>query len=338
MQPTPAEPANTQPTPAPDGPTAGAPLVPPPPRHAQWVLMAAAAGSFALFWWAGKWLGVPAHPGYEGSLLRQPTAGGTATAVAAAAVLYLGVAAVVTLLARRQWVYTGLLAASAGLAAWSFRGGPVRFVLLAPDNAGVGAGAFYTLAAETLILGLIVGIGWLVVLPRVAGDATADEPLIPRPPPGTLQAVLSQAAFVAVGVLLLVPNGEKKQAAFGVLVACFIATAVAQHFYHDERVARWFWAGPVIVGVVGYLVNAFGPDATLAVETGRLTGTFGALARPLPLDYAGAGMVGVLMGYWIGSEHPETAKAYLIGGVVHGLKTSRRVADAREPQTGTKEV
>jgi hypothetical protein len=161
-----------------------------------------------------------------------------------------------------------------------------------------------------LLLGAVVGAAWLVVLPRFVGTfAAAPTPAslssALKPDAAVLQAVLAQAAFVAVGVALLVPNADKKQAAFGVLAACFVATGIVQHFFHDEKLARWYWAGPVLVGVAGYLMNAFGAEAAAAVETGRLIGPFAALARPLPLDYAGAGVAGAVMGYWIGSDHPD---------------------------------
>jgi hypothetical protein len=345
-----------QPTPSDNsGPSSAELLVPPPPstlatptptaglatadaagpvpygyhRHTQWVLLGAAASAFALFWWVAEVLGIPAHPGYRGSLLKQPV-GGALLAVVVAAVLVLGTAAVVTRLARRHWAYAGVLAASAGLAAWAFRGGPVGYVLIAPDAVNLNTGVFFGLAVEMLVLGVVVGAAWLVVLPRFAGPLLAGgsdaptplvpvptgatssgvtssgmSPLVPRPDAAVLTAVLAQALLVGVGVALLVPNAEKKQAAFGVLAACFLATAIAQHYFHDEKVARWYWAGPILVGVLGYLLNAFGAGAREAVETGRLVGSFAALARPIPLDYAGAGVAGALMGYWIGSDHPD---------------------------------
>jgi hypothetical protein len=301
----------------PAGPAAPPPpLAHPHPARTQWLLLGSAAAAYLMFWWAGHLLSVPVHRGFEASLLRQPTATGAVVATVAAAALFLVTFAAVSVVAARHWLFAGPLAASAGLAAWSFRGGPSRYVYLAADAAHAGTGAFWALAAELLLLGGVLAIGWVLILPRFdhsAGEddagGTAGSPPRPRPDRDVLQAVLTQAAFGAVGVVLLVPTGDKKQAVFGVAAAFLIATALAQHFYRDERLARWYWAGPVVVGLVGYVVNAFGSDARLAVETGRLTGTFAALARPLPLDYAGAGVVGALVGYWVGSDHPDPAVA-----------------------------
>jgi hypothetical protein len=272
--------------------------------------MAVVVFAYLLFWWGGKLVNVPAHPGFEASILRQPGTG-PVVAVLTAAVFFLGVTALVTLVARRHWIYSGVLAASAGLAAWSFRGGPIQYAMIAPDPVQAGPGVFYVLALELALLGVIVAAAWMVVLPRVDGLSLPDNqprPLIPKPPTEAYGAILGQSVFIGLGIALLVPNAEKKQAIFGVLVSCFIATLLAQHFFHDERVARWYWVGPILVGLFGYIANALGgTDAKLAAETGRLTGTFAALARPVPLDYASSGLVGMLMGYWIGSEHPAPA-------------------------------
>src|SRR3954447_24888159 len=201
-------------------------------RYTQWVLMAVTLFAYLLFWWGGKLVNVPAHPGFEPSLLRQPGAG-PVVAVLTAAVFFLGVTALVTLVARRHWIYSGVLAASAGLAAWSFRGGPIQYALIAPDPVHAGPGAFYVLALELALLGVIVAAAWLVVLPRVDGlslPGNQPRPLIPKPPTEAYGAILGQSVFIGLAIALLVPNADKKQAVFGVLVACFIATLLAQHF------------------------------------------------------------------------------------------------------------
>lgn len=59
----------------------------------------------------------------------------------------------------------------------------------------------------------------------------------------------------------------------------------------------WYWAGPLMVGLVGYLLVFTGQDPQLVV--GNPSGTFAALARPLPMDYASVGPAGALLGYWM---------------------------------------
>ena len=91
-------------------------------------------------------------------MLRQPSTGGTIGGIVTALVLFVGVTVIVTLLAKRHWEYAGVLAASAGLFAWSFRGGQMRYVLLAPDAATASNFVFFALAIELLLLGAIVGL------------------------------------------------------------------------------------------------------------------------------------------------------------------------------------
>lgn len=293
-------------------------------RYTQWVLLACAALSYALFWWVAELLGIPAHRGYEGSLLRQPTMAGEIGSIVVAAGLFIGVTAIITLVARRFWPFIGALAASAGLFSWSFRGGPIRYVLLAPDAVSASTSIFYTLAIELALLGAIVGFTWLVLLPFLLIKRSESKLRVDRPDSSVLQAILAQAVATGLLAMLFIPTGEKKQALFGILFAAFIATAICQHYFADERLAKWYWAGPILVGIVGYILNAFIGDPHLAAETGRLAGTFAPLARPLPLDYASAGVLGAVAGYWIGSEHPGAVEAFFVGGVVHAANVSRR--------------
>jgi hypothetical protein len=58
----------------------------------------------------------------------------------------------------------------------------------------------------------------------------------------------------------------------------------------------WFWCGPFVVGLIGYIMAASGQDSSLAI--GSPTGFFAALARPLPIDYASMGPAGAIIGYW----------------------------------------
>src|SRR5262245_65668565 len=46
----------------------------------------------------------------------------------------------------------------------------------------------------------------------------------------------------------------------------------------------WFWLGPLVVGVLGYVLQYFAPTDWMI---GDARGFFAPLARPMPLDYAG---------------------------------------------------
>lgn len=89
------------------------------------LVLLAAAACFSLFWGAATMAGFPHYPGFAASVLQG--SGGVALLVIAAAIL---AAATVlgALIAGRVRFDAGLLAAAAGLSAWSMRGGGVRYV------------------------------------------------------------------------------------------------------------------------------------------------------------------------------------------------------------------
>ena len=64
--------------------------------------------------------------------------------------------------------------------------------------------------------------------------------------------------------------------------------------------------GPFIVGAVGYVMaHLNSTDWT----TGEPLGQLANLARPVPLDYAGGGILGTLMGFWLSGAHTLNPQA-----------------------------
>lgn len=315
-------------------------------RFTQAIVLLSLALCVLLAWWAGKAFDVPAYRGYEGSLLQQPGAGGKVLAVVvAAAVLAVG-AIVGQLLAGRWWLFAGLFAAAAGWAALSARGGPSRYVYFHAADAGTGRGVFVMLAVEQLILSAVVGSIWYTLVRRAeritaAKEAAADEKVDPDLLSGKLtgarlQAVGLQAAIMAFAVMIFIQSDSKQGVMVGVLVASFIGTSLAEYWFKDEKAGPWYWAGPLLVGAVGYLLNQFTASGDL-IAAGQLRGTFAALARPLPLDYVGMGTVGALLGYWIGADHPELAVGLLIlqpGLAGRGLRNAVDAANRRAAAGG----
>ena len=100
---------------------------------------------------------------------------------------------------------------------------------------------------------------------------------------------------MALGVLLFCQSDVKRCALAGVFLAALAGTGIAEYWFKDARAVPWYWVGPLAVGAIGYLMNYFtgNPDG---VQTGYLTGAFASLARPIPLDYASAGMAGAIVG------------------------------------------
>lgn len=291
-------------------------------------MFACIAAAFGVFWWAGDLLSIPRYRGFNASLLRQP--GGSAVlSIIAAVVLMFAVAFVVGIVARRFWLLAGPLAALAGLSAWSFRGGAGYHAFLASSTSSNGTGVFFILAIECLIYGVALAGIWLMVYRLFRSpEANSERPYSLKPTGEAIQVVLTQAAFTILGVILLVPTSDKGQAFFGVLTASMLAAGLTRYFHDSRSPNQWIWAAPILVGFLGFVVNGFGDGAQLAIETGRLTGTFAALARPLPLDYATAGVVGSLIGLAMTTHDWEVVTW---GYAAHAWQKSKRQPPAQSP-------
>jgi len=270
--------------------------------------------SFALFWWAGSLLKIPRYRGFDASLFRQDGMGRVVIALLALVVLVFGVTVVAEIIARRFWLFAGPLAALVGLSAWSFRGGRSYFSFLSGTPASPATGAFFLLAGECLFYGLMLAALWLFVF-RVfhVPDGPKERPFTLIPDMDAILVILTQAAFTAIGVIVLVPSVDKHQAVLGLAAASAIASGLTRYFHDSKTPNHWIWLAPVLVGVAGYLINGFGSNAELAAETGRLRGVFAALARPLPLDYATAGVVGALIGLAMTTHDWEVATLDRLG-------------------------
>jgi hypothetical protein len=97
-------------------------------------------------------------------------------------------------------------------------------------------------------------------------------------------------------MMFLCQSEAKNQALASVGIASFLGTIIA-YKYAPVRPSIWFWSGPLIIGLLGYILAAMGQDANLAI--GSPIGTFASLARPLPIDYASVGPAGAILAYWM---------------------------------------
>jgi hypothetical protein len=280
-----------------------------PYQRARMLLMSAAVACFCAFWWAGVLVRLPVHPGYEASLLQQPSA---VVAILVVGIVLAAAVAVGTALAGMIRYDAGLFAAAIGLAALSLRGGSSQYAIfwgLAHDS---GPELFLVLAAETLLLGAMVGICAYVLDRLYRGGRLKDrESLLPpgveAPAVGDLSNLALATLVTAIGVLLLARGEDKQQALAAVGIAAFAGSATAETFLPMTR-RTWCWAPPMVVAVAGYALAWFDP---YGMQIGNLQGTFAALARPLPLDYAGGGTAGAILGCWMGrhwARQRETAQ------------------------------
>jgi branched-subunit amino acid transport protein AzlD len=154
---------------------------------------------------------------------------------------------------------------------------------------------------ELLLLGgFLIGIWYLLC--RFAGSprgAPENSNLV-----NNLTATVAQTVATSVVIMVLCQSVSKNQCLASVGIASLVGSMVA-YKYTAARHSIWYWIGPLIAGLIGYALASLGQDTNLSI--GLPTGSFAALARPLPLDYASVGVAGAIMGYWMmTNRHAES--------------------------------
>jgi hypothetical protein len=201
----------------------------------------------------------------------------------------------------------GLFSAAAGLLALSIAGGSIRGLMLTAGSPAL----FMALAIETLLLGAILLAGWQLqwILHRnewLKPDGIRDGVLdVPQPIVQKLLSLGVQVVVMTVAMLLLAQSDRQAQVIVAVGLSAFLGT-LASYYVGPVQPSVWFWMGPIIVGTIGYVLTYANPGGW---EIADPRGYFAALVRPLPLDYAGAGTLGALMGYWLSRRWQANAEA-----------------------------
>ncbi len=259
---------------------------------------------FVVLWLTGAF-GIPAHPHFQGSLLVQPS---PVVALIVTLVGLIGCVLLASVVTSIVHFDAGLFCAAIGLLGLSVRGGPLRYVLMYSPGPRV----FLILCAELMLLFAFVGIAWGVlwalrgrglVIDDVTRDGLHEED---NKPGHHILATLMQAVTMTVLVLLLAQTDEKAQIIAAVGVAAMLGT-LAAHSLFPVSPSAWYWAGPLAVGLIGYGLAYVNADVTWTI--GKVSGHFAPLGRPLPLDYAGAGTAGALLGYWTSRRWQRTKEA-----------------------------
>ena len=172
----------------------------------------------------------------------------------------------------------------------SLRCGTIQSVLFESDGSQI---VYLRLIFEILILSaFLVGI-WFLLCKFDGSIKTApeDSKIL-----NNLTATVAQTAATAVLIMVLCQSEAKNQCLASVGLAS-VAGSMLAYKYAPTRPSIWYWIGPPLAGVIGYALASLGQDANLTI--GLPTGTFAALARPLPLDYASVGVAGAILGYWM---------------------------------------
>jgi len=265
-------------------------------RRQKWMLIGAAIACCGLIWLLSTALTVPEYPGYSMSILQQPSP------VAAIILMLVGFSICVVLggvIARSVRFDAGLWCAAAAMVALSARGGPMRYVLMSASSRGI----YLKLALEILLLACFFELAGMIQRSLVTLGVLRQEKAFDGVDPSTeplqrkILATLCGLAIAALIILIFCQSDRKLQVTLVTWLASLAGASVAYHLV-PAAPARWFWSIPLLCGLVGYVGTYFGDPTGWII--GEPRGFFAALARPLPLDYAGAGGVGALTGYWLG--------------------------------------
>ena len=257
------------------------------------LLSVGSIASFWIFWTIAGMFSFPRFHGFNASILNQPSA---IVILIMTAIVFIVCALVTSLFTNIVHYEGGLFCAAVGLIALSCRGGSMRYVLM--DSKPPGGGIFLELLVELLLLFAIVIAGWFTL--RVLCDMKLIRPErhgedeIDDLPSQRLMALGMQIVIMIVLMLLLAQTDKKAQVIWSVAFSAYLA-ALGAHSLFPSRPSSWYWITPLIVGVLGYLLAWTGGNV---LPGGAVGGPLPALARPLPLDYASAGVAGAIYGYW----------------------------------------
>ncbi len=264
-------------------------------QRARFLLSLSAGLSFIIAWRTGSWASIPPERGYAVFLMGN-LAGIPAVLVAMMIGLFLG-----QIIAGRIRFDAGLTSAAAALGAFSIRGGAARYVLMSASSPDI----YNSLILETLLLYALLLFCWTILWQLHKRDLHkrdlhrdgVTEPTGPLSQ--QLISLLITTVIMAILVYFFAQTDEKKQAIAAVGLAAFLATAAA-HSMVPVSPSIFYWMAPMIVAIAGYF-SAHGAPGSWSI--GEIPQP---LARPLPLDYASAGTIGSVIGYWMSRRWSRT--------------------------------
>lgn len=269
--------------------------------HDRFSLTAGSIISVVLTLWIARTLEIPGTPERAGTLLQQAN---WALAVVLACAAVLGTSVIAAIIASRLHYDGGLFCGCVALAALSTELGPMRFALFGASSKAIFAGC----AVELLVLGGAVALAWsLLRRGAQTGWLPPEDPLDSEPDDLPIdQKLLATAAqaIITLVVLMLLSNADTKKQTIAVVGLASYLGALGAHHFVSAQPSVWFLIGPIAVGVFGYLAQYMGGGEWVI---GDPRGFFAPLVRPMPLDYAGAGPAGALLGYWTSRHWQHTA-------------------------------
>lgn len=273
-------------------------------------VLSALAVSAAVFWYVGWWVTAPMDPDGPVSLLLVEQGVVTMAELLGLAVVVSSLAVAICGARSHE---RGPLAVAVGLATLALRGGQmdrlVLYRLTATSTRSIAQDPYpvWSLIAETWLWLALIGVGIVVGRwvegwfdsGRVNTAGPARQQSGTEPGSDVRQAIgtLAVAFFIAWGMLSFTAGSEelpvlKGQIYFALFVAFLFATLIARLFF--PAVPRgWMLITIALVATVAYVYGR--PDSE-TLEAARSMGTYVTLrpiARPLPIEFAALGGIGV---------------------------------------------
>lgn len=271
-------------------------------------LLCAMAVSAVIFWYFGWRVAQPVDPGGAVSMLMIENGVVTMAELLGLAVVVSGLAVAICGAGSAE---RGPLAVAIGLATLGLRGAQMdklvlyRLTSTDPDVAAHPFPAFEFIAETWLWLALI-GVGFVVGRWVESWFAPAREPA----PPGRRsidhatdirQGVGTVAvAFFVAWVLVSFITGDEdmpllKGQVYFALYAAFLFASLIAHWFFQMTTRTWALVSIALVATVAYL---YGQPSEKVFEEARAIGAYvplASVARPLPIEYAAMGAIGVLV-------------------------------------------
>jgi hypothetical protein len=268
-------------------------------QRARLLLLTGSIFSFIAFWYSARVFHIPSYPGYQSALLVHSPY--VLPFLIIAIVLAISVA-IGTTVAGMVRFNAGLLTASLGLAALSFRGGEPRHTILTALSL-IGPGQiFLRFFVELLILSIFVGIAWYILRMLYTSGKLRDRETSMMDEGESVNAsaefssLAVQFIFTALLVMLIAQAEAKQQVMGAIFIASWAGSAFA-HTFIPTGPRSWYWLPPLMVGLLGYLLAwVFLPNGLFTAD---FRGSFAGLYRPMPLDYASMGPAGAIIGHWM---------------------------------------
>lgn len=230
-----------------------------------------------------------------------------------------GLAAAAALLTTKSRPQGAMVATLIGAAGLSMRSPQMRTLLWLQGNDFTAL--FSKLIGETLLLAAVLAgaAAIIVAIRRAVGAAKPGlmwtDPLADAPKPELPrdQAIMRRfagfALMLAISIILilvLLRTSDSGQVIFALLTANFLAVLAAQQSF-PTRSSVSAWAGPMLIGILFYLLATFG---AMAFPQGQQAGpnlwaNVMLYACPLPIDWMTAGAGGGVLGYWISQRIRE---------------------------------